>query len=85
MIKQSLKKKRSTIANNPPKRKQVIDYIVGMDGSMALAVKFWEHYTADEDHYWLDKGGSPVLSWKQKALTWIRREKENGHNSQSYI
>lgn len=36
---------------------------------------FYEYYSAGN---WKDKDGKPVLSWKQKMLTWERKEKQRG-------
>lgn len=38
------------------------------------ARRFFDFYTAGE---WHDSSGKPVKNWKQKALTWDRREQEN--------
>lgn len=35
--------------------------------------QFWEFYKAGE---WIDSNGKPVLNWKQKLITWEKREKE---------
>jgi len=36
---------------------------------------FWDFYEAAD---WYDSLGKPVLSWKQKVLTWNRKQLEQG-------
>ena len=33
-------------------------------------VQFYDYFTADPDHPWVDAKGQPVLNWKQKIVTW---------------
>ena len=59
----------------PPKTfQEVEDYIV----EKMLLVEpefFWEFFEAAE---WYDSRGNPVLSWRQKLLTWHRKALEQG-------
>lgn len=57
----------------PPSLDEVEQYVE--EKRLAIdARRFFDFYTAGE---WHDSGGKPVKNWKQKALTWDRREQEN--------
>lgn len=57
----------------PPSLDEVEQY-VEEKGLAIDARRFFDFYTEGE---WHDGGGKPVKNWKQKALTWDRREQEN--------
>ena len=57
----------------PPSLDEVEQY-VEENGLAIDARRFFDFYTAGE---WHDSSGKPVKNWKQKALTWDRREQEN--------
>lgn len=57
----------------PPSLDEVEQY-VEEKGLAIDARRFFDFYTEGE---WYDGGGKPVKNWKQKALTWDRREQEN--------
>ena len=56
----------------PPSLDEVKQY-VAEKGLAIDARRFFDFYTEGE---WHDGGGKPVKNWKQKALTWDRREQE---------
>lgn len=56
----------------PPSLDEVEQY-VEEKGLAIDARRFFDFYTAGE---WHDSGGKPVKNWKQKALTWDRREQK---------
>lgn len=57
----------------PPSLDEVKQYV--MEKKLAIdARRFFDFYTAGE---WHDSGGKPVKNWKQKALTWDRREQKD--------
>ena len=57
----------------PPSLDEVEQYVE--EKRLAIdARRFFDFYTAGE---WHDSSGKPVKNWKQKALTWDRREQEN--------
>lgn len=60
----------------PPSLDEVKQY-VAEKGLAIDARRFFDFYTEGE---WHDGGGKPVKNWKQKALTWDRREQENRKN-----
>lgn len=62
----SVKRKKAS-----PTYEQVEAYAV-QRGNVAMLQEFWEHFTASD---WYDTKGNPVLSWKQKWLTWERYRK----------
>lgn len=56
----------------PPSLDEVEQYVE--EKRLAIdARRFFDFYTAGE---WHDSGGKPVKNWKQKALTWDRREQK---------
>lgn len=56
----------------PPSLDEVKQYVAKK--KLAIdARRFFDFYTAGE---WHDSSGKPVQSWKQKALTWDRREQK---------
>lgn len=56
----------------PPSLDEVEQYVE--EKRLAIdARRFFDFYTAGE---WHDSSGKPVKNWKQKALTWDRREQE---------
>lgn len=56
----------------PPSLDEVKQYVA--EKNLAIdARRFFDFYTAGE---WHDSGGKPVKNWKQKALTWDRREQK---------
>lgn len=60
----------------PPSLDEVEQYVA--EKKLAIdARRFLDFYTAGE---WHDSNGKPVRNWKQKALTWDRREQENRKN-----
>lgn len=60
----------------PPSLDEVEQYVE--EKKLAIdARRFLDFYTAGK---WHDSNGKPVRNWKQKALTWDRREQENRKN-----
>lgn len=57
----------------PPSLDEVEQY-VEEKGLAIDARRFFDFYTEGE---WHDSGGKPVKNWKQKALTWDRRERKD--------
>lgn len=56
----------------PPSLDEVEQYVA--ENGLAIDARyFFDFYTAGE---WHDSGGKPVKNWKQKALTWDRREQK---------
>lgn len=67
--KESKRARKST----PPTLDEVRAY-VKEKGLPIDAAAFYEYYEAGN---WHDGNGKPVKSWKQKALTWARHERDN--------
>ena len=56
----------------PPSLDEVEQY-VEENGMVIDAKYFFDYYDTGD---WQDKDGNPIKSWKQKALTWNRREQK---------
>ena len=56
----------------PPSLEEVENYVKERN-SPVDPKQFWEFYDAGE---WVDSKGKPVLNWKQKLITWEKREEE---------
>lgn len=75
----------------PPTLEELTEYAKSQ-GRGDLARAFYDYYTTDKDHMWIDSKGQPVRSWKQKFLTWckqddmgIKLQKSFGDNDPSII
>lgn len=68
--KQKKQTKRKTFV--PPTIEEVREY-VSERNSPVDPVAFWEYYDAGQ---WQDSKGEPVRNWKQKLLTWEKRDKQ---------
>lgn len=75
----------------PPTLEEVEEYAKSK-GRGDLGRRFYEYYTADKEHAWIDSKGQPVRSWKQKFLTWcgqdnmgLKLEKSFGGNDESVL
>lgn len=76
------KNKKRKDKNNvfvPPTLEEVQAYVEER-GSNVDAQKFFDYYTAGN---WRDAKGNAVKNWKQKLLTWERKDNTNGRNSTS--
>ena len=62
---------------NPPTLEEVRAYC-SERCSRVDPVAFWEYYNAGE---WKDAKGQPVRNWKQKLLTWEKKDKESDHRN----
>ena len=56
----------------PPTLDEVKEYVKKRN-SPVDPVKFWEFYDAGE---WVDSKGEPVHNWKQKLITWERKDEK---------
>lgn len=63
----------------PPKLEEVEAYVKERSSSVD-AKRFWEYYEAGG---WKDSKGNPVRNWKQKLLTWERKDGERNGKNQS--
>lgn len=72
------KNKKRTIFT-PPTLEEVQAYVEER-GSNVDAQKFFDYYTVGN---WKDAKGNAVKNWKQKLLTWERKDNTNGRNSTS--
>ena len=61
------KKKRERFV--PPTLEEVKAYCEQRHSSVD-PVQFYDYFTADPDHPWVDAKGQPVQNWKQKIVTW---------------
>ena len=62
----------------PPSLDEVKDYCRERK-STVNPVKFFEYYSAG---HWIDSKGQPVRNWRQKLITWEKKEEErNGRKS----
>lgn len=59
------------VAENPPTYQDIADFIESK-GNVIDAKFFYNYFT---DGNWIDTKGNKVYSWKQKANSWIEREK----------
>jgi hypothetical protein len=64
------KKKRAGSAFAPPTLEEVRAY-VAEKGLSVDPQKFYDYFTVGN---WVDSKGNPVKNWKQKLLTWDRKE-----------
>lgn len=70
-IEKDVKRKRFT----PPTLEEVTAYCRER-GNIVDPVKFYDFYTADPDRAWIDSNGKPVRNWKQKVITWERKDEK---------
>ena len=63
-------KKKNKKVFVPPTLDEVKEYIKKRN-SPVDPVKFWEFYDAGE---WVDSKGEPVRNWKQKVITWEKKD-----------
>lgn len=73
--------RRACKAFIPPTREEVRAYA----REKGLAVdpdRFFDFFTADEEHPWVDSKGNKVVSWKQKMLTWSQHDAVGYHSMQ---
>ncbi len=69
----------------PPTKAQCVEYANEKGWEAGFAAEFYDHFTADPDHQWIDSKGNRVRSWKQKMLTWSRfKDTTGGHTSTGY-
>lgn len=59
----------------PPTLEEVTAYCRER-GNIVDPVKFYDFYTADPDRAWIDSNGKPVRNWKQKVITWERKDEK---------
>ena len=64
----------------PPTREEVREYAESRN-SPVDPDRFYDFYTADPDRAWIDSNGKPVNNWKQKFITWERRETDAGRSN----
>jgi hypothetical protein len=62
-----------------PTPDQVRDYVA--EKKLRVDPAYFFKFYAEND--WHDGAGKPVLSWKQKVLTWDKRERERQLNQKS--
>ena len=70
------KKARTYIRDNPPSLEEIKQYV--SDKNLNVDPEFF--YTCFSESDWVDSKGDPVKSWKQKLLTWHKRETDNNDN-----
>ena len=68
---------RSGTAQAHPTREEVREYAKSRN-SPVDPDRFFDFYTADPDRAWIDSKGKPVSNWKQKLISWERRETDGG-------
>lgn len=61
----------------PPTFDEVVEY-AKQRGNKVDPQAFWDYFTCDPAHAWIDKNGTPVKSWKMKLITW---ETKGGHET----
>ena len=67
------KKKRKHTFRKPT-LEEVIEYAKSRNSNVDPK-EFYEYFEAGE---WIDSEGKPVISWKQKLITWESRRRKNG-------
>lgn len=67
-----------------PTREEVHEYVKQRNSSVDPD-RFFDFYTADDDpaKHWIDSKGNPVTNWKQKLISWERRETDAGRSNHS--
>ena len=67
-----------------PTREEVHEYVKQRNSSVDPD-RFFDFYTADDDpaKHWIDSKGHPVANWKQKLISWERRETDAGRSNSS--
>ena len=75
-------KTRSGTAQAQPTREEVREYARSRN-SPVDPDRFYDFYTADDDpaKHWIDSKGHPVANWKQKLISWERRETDAGRSN----
>ena len=64
----------------PPTKEDVTAYCIERKNSVD-PIRFWDYFNASN---WIDSKGNPVQNWKQKIITWEKREDgTNRANAQS--
>lgn len=72
IVKEKTKKKKLT----PPTFQEVLEYSKEK-GREDLAQKFFDYFNEGN---WVDSEGKPVLSWKQKFITWCSKNPTKNEN-----
>lgn len=67
-------KKRRKQVFHKPTLEEVIEYAKSRNSSVDPK-EFYDYFEAGE---WVDSEGKPVISWKQKFITWESRRRKNG-------
>ena len=67
-----------------PTREEVHEYVRSRN-SPVDPDRFYDFYTADDDpaKHWIDSKGHPVANWKQKLISWERRETDADRSNHS--
>ena len=67
-----------------PTREEVHEYVKSRN-SPVDPDRFFDFYTADDDpaKHWIDSKGQRVKNWKQKLISWERRETDAGRGNHS--
>lgn len=65
-----------------PTREEVREYVRSRN-SPVDPDRFYDFYTADPEKAWIDSKGKPVTNWKQKLISWERRENDAGRSNHS--
>lgn len=63
-------KEKSASRSEPPTLAEVEAYVMER-GSSVDPKRFWEYYSAGN---WKDAKGNPVKNWKQKLITWEKKD-----------